>query len=35
MKAAVAHSFDQPLVGDVPISDLGPEQVLVSVEATA
>lgn len=35
MKAAVVHSFDQPLVvEDVPIPEPGPEQVLVRVETS-
>lgn len=34
MKAAIVHSFDQPLaVEDVPIPTAGPEQVLVRIEA--
>jgi propanol-preferring alcohol dehydrogenase len=34
MKAAIVHSFDQPLVlEDVPIPVAGPEQVLVRIEA--
>ena len=33
MKAAVVHSFDQPLViDDVPVPEPGPEQVLVRIE---
>src|SRR3954451_15431183 len=35
MKAAVVHSFDQPLVvEDVPVPEPGPEQVLVHIEAS-
>src|SRR4051812_40103862 len=35
MKAAVVHSFDQPLViEDVPVPEPGPEQVLVRIEAS-
>jgi propanol-preferring alcohol dehydrogenase len=35
MKAAVVHSFDQPLViEDLPIPEPGPEQVLVRVETS-
>jgi propanol-preferring alcohol dehydrogenase len=34
MKAAIVHSFDQPLaLEDVPIPTAGPEQVLVRIEA--
>ena len=34
MKAAVVHSFDQPLaLEDVPIPTAGAEQVLVRIEA--
>ncbi len=34
MKAAVVHSFDQPLaLEDVPVPTAGPEQVLVRIEA--
>lgn len=34
MKAAVVHSFDQPLVvEDVPVPEPGPEQVLVRIES--
>jgi propanol-preferring alcohol dehydrogenase len=35
MKAAVVHSFDQPLaIEDVPVPEPGPEQVLVRIEAS-
>ena len=35
MKAAVVHSFDQPLVvEDVPMPEPGPEQILVRIEAS-
>ena len=35
MKAAIVHSFDQPLsLEDVPIPAAGPEQVLVRIEAS-
>lgn len=35
MKAAVVHSFDQPLVVGGPIPEPGPERVLARIEATA
>jgi propanol-preferring alcohol dehydrogenase len=35
MRAAVVHSFDQPLsIDDVPVPSPGPEQVLVRIEAS-